>query len=591
MENGIHKQVDKAENVNSETNLFIKRRPSEMPNHNEHSPISPTRKSLRRDSAWSSEPALTLNIPQVGITQEFPTQNQLRNQYDAFDDGVLLSKIIAGQLGHPEMTVDEKKVLRSKKFQLWRALCYFFTITSFHGLPHIAGSRSCIRICYWMFLICIALGLMVWAIVSISIAYFEFNTYIKTELEEPGQLKFPAVTVCNLNQYRRTYLEKNLDYDETQIFIGALFIDALSSRRILTRDFDFSEINTTFNDLVEMYNDDFGEPDYFEFSHQLENMLVSCYFNNEPCFKDNFTSGFNINGRCFTFNSNASNFLNTTSPGALYGLELVLNVEQYEYFLPDINSVGFKVYLHQQGDFPYLGEHRGFTISPGMHTDVVLSTERLKYLEPPYGVCRKDLELEYFPIYTREACLDECRTKGIIRTCGCRFFYMPGNATICNVNDFASCAAYYLQTFWEQNECDCPLHCNVPESYKYELSYSAYPGRHFPLLLYRAGVLANTPGIPESIRQLNATNNITAQNEIFDFFKENIVKITLYYNQLSLNKLTEVTEYGAFEFIADFGGHLGLFTGAGFLTLFEFVELCLGVFYPKTIDKDHHHAI
>ena len=42
-----------------------------------------------------------------------------------------------------------------------------------------------------------------------------------------------------------------------------------------------------------------------------------------------------------------------------------------------------------------------------------------------------------------------------------------------------------------------------------------------------------------------------------------------------------------FEFIADFGGHLGLFTGAGFLTLFEFVELCLGIFYPQTIDKDH----
>ena len=556
-----------------------------MSSQNEHSPISPARNSLRRGSAWSSEPALTLNIPQVAISQQLPT---LRNQYDAFEDGVLLSKIIAGQLGHPELTGDEKKVLRSKKFQLWRALCYFFTITSFHGLPHIAGTRSCIRICYWMFLICVALGLMVWAIVSISITYFEFNTYIKTELEEPGQLKFPAVTICNLNQYRRTYLESVLDYDETQIFIGALFIDALSSRRVLTRDFDFSEINTTISELAEMYTGDFQEPDYFDAGHLLENMLVSCYFNNEPCFKDNFTSGFNINGRCFTFNSNTSDFLNTTSPGALYGLELVLNVEQYEYFLPDIDSVGFKVYLHQQGDFPYLGEHRGFTISPGMHTDVVLSTERLEYLQPPYGVCHKDLQLEYFPIYTREACLDECRTKSMIRKCGCRLFYMPGNATICNVNDFANCAASYLQTFWEQNECDCPLPCNVPESYKHELSYSAYPGRHFPLLLYRAGVLANAPGIPESIRQLNATNNVTAQNEIFDFFKDNIVKITLYYNQLSLHKLTEVTEYGAFEFIADFGGHLGLFTGAGFLTLFEFVELCLGVFYPRTIDKDHH---
>ena len=52
-------------------------------------------------------------------------------------------------------------------------------------------------------------------------------------------------------------------------------------------------------------------------------------------------------------------------------------------FLPDVNS-GFKAYLHQHGDFPYLDEHRGFTaftISPGMHTDIILSTERLEYLE------------------------------------------------------------------------------------------------------------------------------------------------------------------------------------------------------------------
>ena len=159
---------------------------------------------------------------------------------------------------------------------------------------------------------------------------------------------------------------------------------------------------------------------------------------------------------------------------------------------------------------------------------------------------------------------------------------MP-NATLCTVNDYANCSACFLKKIWEHHECDCPLPCDIPESYNYELSYSAYPGKHFPLLLHKAGVLANTPGIPESIRKLNAT----AQNEIFDFFKENIVKITLYYNQLSLNKLTEVTEYGMFEFIADFGGHLGLFTGAGFLTLFEFVELCLGIFYPQTIDKDH----
>jgi len=437
-----------------------------------------------------------------------------------------------------------------------------------------------------MFLIFAALGLMMWAMISIGITYFEFNTYIKTELEEPNQLKFPAVTICNLNQFTKTYF-KELGYDETELFVLTLFGDVFSNRPILTRNFNFSEINTTIDELTEVYNNNLFELEPIDFGHKLENMLVSCYFNNEPCFKDNFTTRSNFNGKCFTFNSNPINVLNTTSPGALYGLELILNAEQYEYFSSSANSVGFKIYVHQQGDFPYFGEHKGFTISPGLHTDAILLTKRLKYLEPPYGVCRKNLKLEYFSIYTREACLDECRTKNLARTCGCRLYYMPGNATLCTVNDYARCTTDFLKNFWENYECDCPLPCDIPEFYNYELSYLAYPGRHFPLLLDKAGVLANTPGIPESIRKLNATNNATAQTEIFSFFKENMVKITLYYNQLSLNKFTEVTEYGVFEFVADFGGHLGLFTGAGFLTLFEFVELCLGILYPKTIDKDH----
>lgn len=586
VENRIHRQVDDAENVANGTNkLFIKRRPSETSNQNEPLPVSPTRKSLRKDSAWSSEPALTLRVPQLA-------ENQLHNQYDAVNsESVLLSRIIAGQLGRTELTEDEKRVMKSKKFQIWRAFCHFFTITSFHGLPHIAASRSSIRICYWIFLILISLGLMLWAIIFVSVKYFDFNTFIKTELEEPNQLRFPAVTICNLNQFTRSNFERVFNYSEEEIFIGTLFNDFISSRRILTKNFNFSELNTSIAELAQQYSDDFiaaSTQGLHTFSHKLENMLVSCYYNDQPCFNSHFVPSININGRCFTFNGNTSDVLYATTPGSSYGLELVLNVEQYEYFLSGTDSVGFKVYVHQQGDFPYMGEHPGFTISPGMHTDIVLSTEQLEYLEPPYGECYKDLKLEYFSVYTREACLDECRTKVAVKECGCRLFFMPGNARTCLVTDFANCVAPLLQNFWDHHYCDCPLPCSIPNSYQYALSYSGYPAKHFPLLLHKAGLLANMAGIPDYIRNLNATKNVTAQNEMFNFFKENLAKTTFYYNQLSRTKVTEVAEYEAFQFIADFGGHLGLFTGAGFLTFFEFVEVCLGIIYPAAIDNDHH---
>ena len=82
-----------------------------------------------------------------------------------------------------------------------------------------------------------------------------------------------------------------------------------------------------------------------------------------------------------------------------------------------------------------------------MHTDIILSTERLEYLE-----LLNHLMVCVIKIYNRN-------TSPFIYVCG---FYMPGNATICNINNFTRHAASYLQTFW--NECDCPLPHNVPES-------------------------------------------------------------------------------------------------------------------------------
>ena len=571
-------------------NVYIERRPSATSNQNsqcEPWPNSPTRKkSLQRDSAWSSTPVLNLDALQLA-------QNQLQNQYDAFNsESVLLSRVIGSQLGHPELTEDEKNVIKSKKFHVWRAFCHFFTVTSFHGLPQVASSRSLITICYWLNLILFSVGLMLCAIAFISINYFGLDTFFKTELEESNQLKFPAVTICNLNQYAKSYFYRNLGYSEEEIYIATLFADFISGRTLINNGNVFRNLNITILQLTDRYTNDLvvesSTGETLGFTHKLENMLVSCYYNDQQCPKDQFTQMVNINGKCFTFNSNTTDVLYATTPGASHGLELVLNVEQHEFFLSDVDSVGFRVYIHQQGDFPYLGEHAGFTVAPGTHTDIILSTQRLEYLEPPYGECRKDLKLDYFSVYTREACLDECRTKITIRECGCRLFYMPGNATTCFIIDYANCVGPLLHTFSANYHCDCPSSCYIPENYRYALSYSAFPAKHFPLLLHNTGVLSTIPGIPDYIRNLNATNNSTAQNEIFKYFKENFVKITLHYNQLSRYKITEVAEYEIFQFIADFGSHLGLFTGTSFLTFFEFIEICMGIFYPATVDRDHH---
>ena len=44
--------------------------------------------------------------------------------------------------------------------------------------------------------------------------------------------------------------------------------------------------------------------------------------------------------------------------------------------------------------------------------------------------------------------------------------------------------------------------------------------------------------------------------------------------------MEEYLEYSTSQFIIDFLGYIGLFTGAGFLTFFEIVELCFAILRP-----------
>ena len=56
------------------------------------------------------------------------------------------------------------------------------------------------------------------------------------------------------------------------------------------------------------------------FTHKLENMLVLCYYTDQPCRKDQFSQMVNISGKCSTFNSDTTDVLYATTPGASHGL-------------------------------------------------------------------------------------------------------------------------------------------------------------------------------------------------------------------------------------------------------------------------------
>ncbi|ELU17990.1 hypothetical protein CAPTEDRAFT_98205, partial [Capitella teleta] len=83
-----------------------------------------------------------------------------------------------------------------------------------------------------------------------------------------------------------------------------------------------------------------------------------------------------------------------------------------------------KVYLGHPEDVPLVNE-LGFAVSPGTHTLIAMSHERVTFLKPPYGKCG-NLALDHFANYTYNQCIVDCHTNTLINKCGCKLSFMPG---------------------------------------------------------------------------------------------------------------------------------------------------------------------
>ena len=468
---------------------------------------------------------------------------------------------------------------RSYIARLRRILLQFLSVTTFQGLPHIANAskkRSYCRLVYWTTLIFIAIGLMTWAVVSVTLEFAEMTTTLQSRQIYSSSIIFPAVTICNQNLFRRSVISKVTNLTDNVMS----YLNLISGNNVLLNNFNYREFLHQYADLL-------GEDSAFYYNnsgHQLEDMLISCRYAGEAQ-QCNFTRQTSSSGNCYTLNSgHDGSIFYTTEPGYWYGLELILNAEEHEYFLAESDSVGFKVYIHDQDHFPYYGAVGSFLVSSGQFTQVVLSRVNYKLLTPRSGgQCSDEITLKYFDSYSMISCKSECLTDFIVELCNCKGEFMPGPARVCKLTD--TCLFENAVKF-DINQCNCPIGCDFSTNEK-TLSYGKYPAGHLTDTLNNSGSLALNPVLPDFVIS-NATDKNGSSmfylNDKFDesFIRNNLAKLRIYYDNLLVVTNEEILDYTLFQFIADFGGHIGLFTGAGFLTLFEILELC----FIKSDDDD-----
>ena len=572
----------------------------------------PARDPLSRRLSVSDTNLASIQVPTPNMNHE---TSFLGSRYDM---GLSRRQLIASRRhlfgSHLDddvvVTKKEERLARSLKFHLWRSLHYVGRNTSFHGVPHLMAGRSFIRTGYWFLLILAALSVMIWAMAVISQEYFSRETFFSESVQFPDSIEFPAVTFCSHNPYiNKDYSQESIEvqvaveyefYRKDRLFgdygNSSLLLDALETY------FNFSLSSQNFSDNVTI------ETVLREHGHRFTpgHGFFHCRFDGRTCYLDNFTETVTAFGLCSTFNlvTDDDKMWRVSNAGRSHGLELILDIWQGDYLYYTSHTAGIQVFIHPRDEYPYSGEFHGFSVPPGFETQVAISLTNTTLLEPPYGQCSDGLihDPNIFPCtsaqssnitmtnittddysddgtmqslmrcpppikrYTRQRCLDECEALYQNRRCGCKADYLPGgDIRVCNLNELFNCLLQVTDQFAEvkNSVCDCPLECNQ-KRYDMRISQSYFPALSYsgPLQQRFYGTVFSQAGV-----------------------RADILSLVVYYDQLEYREVTEKAEYSTFQYVADLGGHLGLFTGAGLLSFFELFELCLSTFYPVYDDR------
>jgi len=261
---------------------------------------------------------------------------------------------------------------------------------------------------------------------------------------------------------------------------------------------------------------------------------------------------------------------------------LVFNAEEYEYFQAESDSVGFNVFIHDPDHFPYFRSSGGFSASPGQLTQVALHRIDNRLLTTSEGGQCDDVTLKCFDSYSRESCIAECITDFFVARCDCKPQYMPGPAEVCRLtNDCLLTSTRLIAQ--RRRSCDCPVACQSTH-YQPTLSYAKFPAAHFVTLLNNPNLVPLLPFpdfvINRGVDENGQTYEYLNENYTESYITSNYAKIVIYYDTLTTTTMEEGLEYSTEQFLVDFGGYIGLFTGAGFITLFELIELFYNFLRP-----------
>jgi hypothetical protein len=439
------------------------------------------------------------------------------------------------------------------------------------------------------------LSLVSYTTLELFISYFEYGiiTTSRTIYEMP--VIFPKITICNLNPFT-TYFGMRMLYKANKNFSPNLnFFDdtkKVQNMTLIQKLTFLNNLNIASMAYVSVFNETYQK----KLGHSLDDIMLECKFNYDRCSTSDFTWSFDSSyGNCYSFNANKSDLKLSFMPGQAFGLRLTLYSGFYENLTSYNSALGSSGIIVRLDNNSFVLDHSidGIQVASGRETFIAMAREFKSTLPKPYSNCDFYSYQDYPSdsnfllrqidnssyVYTQSFCFEQCLQNFFLTTCNCTLgiFVSVLDSVKCVTISDVNCAISGFKNVFSKNNYAidtclplCPLECNTSR-FKYRITTDTLIGDIY------VDAISQTQDLSKDFvaRQINSAT-----------VAQNIVKLNIFYESLSYEYSDESPQWDIFSLIASLGGNLGLFLGAGFLSLSEIITSLIEIYF-----FDHNNKI
>ena len=262
--------------------------------------------------------------------------------------------------------------------------------TTMHGFRYLVENTPTVHKILWLVLLLASSAAMGYQLRKQFLQFQENPIATNIDVQFPPQLHFPSVAICNMNHFR---ISKTRDLYQ---LLYNVFKNG--ARNLSAWETDLAAADTNYPTITDFFMDK---------KHDIADMLVKCRLpDGRPCDSSHFALVKTDFGPCFAINQDPHRPVSVSNAGFNSGLQLLLNLESYEYMAGPLETIGLKVLIYNQTDHPLVAL-RALDVPPGYASSIALSVqERNKIHIHSGGTCIHQHPLIHFPpgAYSLEKC-------------------------------------------------------------------------------------------------------------------------------------------------------------------------------------------